>query len=422
MIEDSKETLWTCCWSSNGKILAASGADKIIRLYQEGRLTDELRGAHSKSVRSLSFCPRRAKIAAASFDGTISIWSKFTGDCNSGADKWRCSATLEGHENEVKSVGWSVFMSEEDEEEQVFLATCGRDKTVWIWAMEEEDEDFECLAVLQEHEQDVKCLTWHPERPLFLTASYDGSVLAWGTINSSLDDWILVGRVVKGLDATIWSLAFSPDASRLALALSDGSIILYSFPKEWKSFDEATKNIIQICKPIPISEIDKSDRCNNNMKSDCNNHNDDDSDCCNDDDKSNSNSCCKSNQNDRNSSSSASDEEEEEGGGCCGGGGSSNKRSKTKSSCCSSTAKSSRPLEFPPAEIYSLAWSCDSSLLALACSDHAIRIYSTADGAVETIQNAHEGEVNGLAWSPVDKSILASVGDDSALKLWKIEI
>ena len=135
MIEDSKETLWTCCWSSNGKILAASGADKIIRLYQEGRLTDELRGAHSKSVRSLSFCPRRSKIAAASFDGTISIWSKFTGDCNSGADKWRCSATLEGHENEVKSVGWSVFMSEEDEEEQVFLATCGRDKTVWIWAM-----------------------------------------------------------------------------------------------------------------------------------------------------------------------------------------------------------------------------------------------------------------------------------------------
>ena len=30
---DTVDTLWTCSWSSNGKLLAVSGADKVIRLY-----------------------------------------------------------------------------------------------------------------------------------------------------------------------------------------------------------------------------------------------------------------------------------------------------------------------------------------------------------------------------------------------------
>jgi cytosolic iron-sulfur protein assembly protein CIAO1 len=74
-------------------------------------------------------------IATASFDGTVVIWESQ----NSSNSRWELVASLEGHENEVKCVCWS--------NDGKWIATCGRDKSVWIWENIGQGE-FECVSFL----------------------------------------------------------------------------------------------------------------------------------------------------------------------------------------------------------------------------------------------------------------------------------
>ena len=57
---------------------------------------------------------------------------------NEGSSGFECMESLEGHENEVKSVTWS--------NDGEYLASCSRDKTIWIRDTSP-DGEYECLTV-----------------------------------------------------------------------------------------------------------------------------------------------------------------------------------------------------------------------------------------------------------------------------------
>lgn len=108
-------------------------------------------------------------------------------------DDYEQIASLEGHENEVKSVAWSY--------DGQYLATCSRDKTIWIWEASE-DNEFECAAVCSGHTQDMKFVRWHPLRNQLFSASYDDTIKSW-IYEPSIDDW-LCSYTMTGHESTVW--------------------------------------------------------------------------------------------------------------------------------------------------------------------------------------------------------------------------
>ncbi len=107
-------------------------------------------------MRSVAWDPTGKNFATGSFDSTVGIWEEvddgdqdeqeagnegvFTGrdkirdvedtDADeeyqiTSAKEWECITTLEGHESECKSVAYS--------NDGALLASCSRDKSVWIW-------------------------------------------------------------------------------------------------------------------------------------------------------------------------------------------------------------------------------------------------------------------------------------------------
>ncbi|KAJ2001268.1 cytosolic iron-sulfur protein assembly [Coemansia thaxteri] len=170
---------------------------------------DVIDNAHKRTVRSVAFEPTQGRtLATASFDGTTAIWEKSD-------ETYECVATLEGHDNEAKCVAWAASGQ--------LLATCGRDKSVWIWESNGEG-DFDCVSVLMEHTQDVKMVLWHPKQELLVSFSYDDTIRVW---REDDDDWVSAATIT-GHKSTVWGGAFSPQGDYLASVSDDRTVRVWT--------------------------------------------------------------------------------------------------------------------------------------------------------------------------------------------------
>ncbi|KAJ1756355.1 Cytosolic iron-sulfur protein assembly protein [Coemansia sp. RSA 1591] len=232
--------VWQVSWDASGTRLATCSGDKSARIwapispsqfYSGDTITESMQvdtddddrktssswqcievidNAHKRTVRSIAFEPTQSNaLATASFDGTTAIWDTADNSTH------ECIATLEGHENEAKSVAWSTNGQ--------LLATCGRDKSVWIWESNGEG-DFDCISVLMEHTQDVKMVVWHPTQDLLASFSYDNTIRVW---KEDDDDWVSAATIA-GHTSTVWAGDFSTNGKYLASVSDDRTVRIWA--------------------------------------------------------------------------------------------------------------------------------------------------------------------------------------------------
>ncbi|KAI2611395.1 WD40 repeat-like protein [Hypoxylon fragiforme] len=227
--------------------LLATAHQKSVTVFSLTTLSahSALTDGHDRSVRSATWRPNlpphKLCLVTGSFDSTAGLW-RWTDDDNAAGDNlevevtaatvrsdndsdsdndgdkkdWELIIILDGHENEIKSVAFSPSGQ--------YLATCSRDKTVWIWedVGEAEEDDWETIAVLNEHEADVKAVAWCPQpteptsragnrgrysSDVLASASYDNTVRVWR--EDGEDNWVCVA-VLEGHDGTVWGLQWEP--------------------------------------------------------------------------------------------------------------------------------------------------------------------------------------------------------------------
>jgi len=171
---------------------------------------------HGRSLRALSWNAMGDMLAVASFDATVSLWKEVPVDQREEGDgsSLECVALVTGHENEVKS---AVFSPSGE-----LLATCSRDKSVWLYSME--SLECECVAVLQSHTQDVKMVRWHPTQDVLFSCSYDDTIKVWGPDE---DDWACK-ETLTGHASTVWAMSFDSVGARFVSCSEDCSLRIWA--------------------------------------------------------------------------------------------------------------------------------------------------------------------------------------------------
>jgi WD40 repeat protein len=130
-------------------------------------------------------------------------------DISESAEDWEFALVLEGHESEIKHVAYSPSGQ--------WLASCSRDKSIWIWEEigEEDEDEWETIAVLQEHTADVKCVCWREDDgngEVLASASYDDTIRLWKEIDGE-GEWGCFA-VLEGHEGTVWDLSWEPEVSQ----------------------------------------------------------------------------------------------------------------------------------------------------------------------------------------------------------------
>lgn len=184
--------------------ILTSSDDMLIKLWnweKQWSCTQVFEG-HTHYVMQIVINPKdNNTFASASLDRTVKVWQ-----LGSNAPNF----TLEGHEKGVNCVDYYHGG------DKPYLISGADDRLVKIWDYQNKT----CIQTLEGHAQNISAVTFHPELPIIMTGSEDGTVRIWHA-----NTYRLESTLNYNLDR-VWTIACLKGCNSVALGYDEGSIII----------------------------------------------------------------------------------------------------------------------------------------------------------------------------------------------------
>ncbi|KAJ3021791.1 Coatomer subunit beta' [Thoreauomyces humboldtii] len=157
---------------------------------------------HTHFVMQVNFNPKDGNtFASACLDRTVKVWSLGSGTPN---------YTLVGHDKGVNCVDYYQGG------DKPYLITGADDRVVKIWDYQNKT----CVQTLEGHTHNVTVAAFHPELPIIMSASEDGTVRLWHANTYRLENTLNYGM------ERAWTAAYIKGKNDVAFGYDEGTIAI----------------------------------------------------------------------------------------------------------------------------------------------------------------------------------------------------